>query len=158
MDRPLLLLDVDGVLSLFGFDPSRPPAGPFVSVDGVPHLLSTAAAGYITALASDFELVWCTGWEEKADEHLPFALGLPRGLPHLSFGDALAPGRHWKLDAIDAHAGQQRPLAWVDDAHDDECRDWALTRPGPTLLVTTEPAIGLTAAQRDQLLAWAAAL
>ena len=158
MDRPLLLLDVDGVLSLFGFDPARPPAGPFVSVDGIPHLLSTVAAGHVTALAGDFELVWCTGWEEKADEHLPFALGLPPGLPHLRFGDALGPGRHWKLDAIDAHAGPDRPLAWVDDAHDAECRAWADDRPGPTLLVTTDPAIGLTAAGRDALRAWARSL
>ena len=158
MDRPLLLLDVDGVLSLFGFDPARPPAGPFVSVDGIPHLLSTAAAGHVVALADAFELVWCTGWEEKADEHLPFALGLPPGLPHLRFGDALAAGRHWKLDAIDAHAGADRPLAWVDDAHDAQCAGWALRRPGPTLLVTTDPAIGLTAEQREELSAWAAAL
>ena len=158
MDRPLLLLDVDGVLSLFGFDPGRPPAGPFVSVDGIPHLLSAEAAGHVAALAGDFELVWCTGWEEKADEHLPFALGLPPGLPHLSFGDASGPGRHWKLDAIDAHAGPDRPLAWVDDGHDVECAGWASARPGPTLLVTTDPAIGLTADHRDELTAWAAAL
>lgn len=158
MDRPLLLLDVDGVLSLFGFDPRRPPAGPFVSVDGIPHLLSTAAAAHVAALADAFELVWCTGWEEKADEHLPFALGLPAGVPHLTFDSAPVPGRHWKLNAIEAHAGPDRPLAWVDDGHDRECHDWALARSGPTLLITPEPATGLTAAHRDRLLAWAATL
>jgi hypothetical protein len=25
MDRPLLLIDIDGVISLFGFDATRPP-------------------------------------------------------------------------------------------------------------------------------------
>jgi hypothetical protein len=158
MRRPLLLLDVDGVLSLFGFDPAAAPAGRFVSVDGIPHLLSLQAAGHVLALTDDFDLVWCTGWEEKADEHLPFALGLPAGAPHLRFGDASAPGRHWKLDAIDAHAGPLRPLAWVDDGHDDACRAWARSRPGPTLLIATDPARGITAHDRDQLLAWAGGL
>ena len=145
MREPLLLLDVDGVLSLFGFDSAAAPAGRFVSVDGIPHLLSFEAAGHVLALLDDFELVWCTGWEEKADEHLPFALGLPAGAPHLRFGDSSAPGRHWKLDAIDAHAGPLRPLAWVDDGHDDACRAWARSRPGPTLLIGTDPARGITA-------------
>ncbi len=155
MHRPLLLLDVDGVISLFGFDPAAAPAGRFVSVDGIPHLLSTQAARHVLALTCDYELVWCTGWEEKADEHLPFALGLPAGAPHLRFGDATAPGRHWKLDAIDAHAGPLRPLAWVDDGHDGTCRAWAQARPGPTLLIATDPAQGLTASDRDRLLDWA---
>jgi hypothetical protein len=158
MQRPLLLLDVDGVLSLFGFDPADAPAGRFVSVEGVPHLLSVDAAGHVLALLRDYELVWCTGWEERADEHLPFALGLPAGTPHLRFDDATAPGRHWKLDAIDAHAGPLRPLAWVDDGHDDGCRAWARARPGPTLLIATDPARGLTAPDRDRLLAWAGSL
>src|ERR1017187_5825874 len=105
MDRPLLLIDVDGVISLFGFDPVRLPAGRFEFVDGIAHFLSATAGQHLRALADDFELVWCTGWEEKADEYLPLALGLPAGLPHLSF--ERNPGRantHWKLDAIDAFA------------------------------------------------------
>ena len=68
MNRPLLLLDVDGVLSVFGFDPAAAPPGHFVSVDGIPHLLSTDAARHVLALTRDYELVWCTGWEERAVE------------------------------------------------------------------------------------------
>ena len=29
----------------------------------------------LQALAGDFELAWCTGWEEKANEYLPAVLG-----------------------------------------------------------------------------------
>jgi hypothetical protein len=62
------------------------------------------------------------------------------------------------LAGIDAHVGASDPVAWVDDAHDEGCERWAAARPGPTLLVSTEPAIGLTAAHVERLEAWAAAL
>jgi hypothetical protein len=61
---------------------------------------------------------------------------------------------HWKLAAIDAHAGA-RPLAWLDDAFNPACHAWAAARPAPTLLVPTDPARGLTAAETHQLLGWA---
>jgi hypothetical protein len=113
----------------------------------------------LLALSADFDLVWCSGWEEKADEYLPHALGLPRGVPHLAFaGSPDGDGRHWKLAAIDAYAGPDRPLAWIDDQHDETCRTWATQRAGATLLVATEPAVGLTEAQAAQLGRWAAVL
>jgi hypothetical protein len=157
--HPLLLIDVDGVISLFGFDPEHPPPGRFHNVDGIVHYLSAEAGRHLTRLAERFELAWCTGWEEKANEHLPEALGLPGPLPALTFGEAapLAQG-HWKLRAIDAYAGPERALAWVDDAHDERCHAWAAARPGPTLLVGTDPARGLTAEQVDRLLSWVSRL
>jgi hypothetical protein len=159
MRAPILLLDVDGVLSLFGFDPHARPPGRMLLIDGLPHHLSIEAGRLAAQLAETFELVWCTGWEDRADDHLPAALGLPRGLHHLSF-DAL-PGddsRHWKLAAIDDYAGPQRALAWVDDGHDESCDRWAAARPGPTLLVATDPAVGLTAAHAARLVEWTASL
>jgi HAD domain in Swiss Army Knife RNA repair proteins len=159
MHAPLLLLDVDGVLSLFGFAPDRRPPGRMVLVDGLPHHLSTEAGRLAAGLTQSFELVWCTGWEDRADDHLPAALGLPRGLDHISF-DAL-PGDgsvHWKLAAIEAYAGSERALAWVDDGHDASCQAWAMARPSPTLLVATDPAVGLTASHVARLERWAAQL
>jgi hypothetical protein len=156
MYAPLLMLDVDGVISLFGFDPADPPAGRFEMVDGIAHFLSATAGEHLRALEREYELVWCTGWEEKANEYLPLALGLPRKLAFLSFDRAASPmGAHWKLAAIDAFAGDTRPLAWVDDALDLRCRAWASRRAAPTLLVDTEPAVGLTGEHVDELLSWA---
>lgn len=156
MCQPLLLIDIDGVISLFGFDPQRRPPGRFVTVDGIIHLLSDAAAGHLLGLTSAFDLVWCSGWEDKADEYLPHAVGLPAGLPHLVFGPPVHPkGRHWKLAAIDRFAGAARPMAWIDDGHDETCRRWAVQRPGPTVLVTTDPAVGLTEHQAAELGDWA---
>jgi hypothetical protein len=154
---PLLLIDVDGVISLFGFEQTSAPEGRFVTVDGIPHLIAARAGAQLARLQRSFECVWCTGWEDRAEEHLPHLLGLPGGWAHLSFTDPPVPEAHWKLAAIDRHAGPDRPVAWVDDAHDERCRAWAAARPGPTLLVTTSPHEGLTEAQVVRLEAWARA-
>jgi len=154
--RPLLLIDVDGVVSLFGFT-HLPPAGLMpTAVDGVPHLLSPHAGSLLLRLSTRFECVWCTGWEERAEEHLPRLLGLPGGWPHLTFGPSEpAPPRHWKLAAIESHSGPHRPLAWIDDAFDPTCDAWVARRPGPTLLVRTEPASGLRSEHVRRLEEWA---
>ena len=64
---------------------------------------------------------------------------------------------HWKLSAIDRYAGD-RPAAWVDDSFNEDCHAWAERREAPTLLVRTDPAVGLTDAHVEKLEAWASAL
>jgi hypothetical protein len=156
MNKPLLLIDIDGVISLFGFDPAVRPPGRFELVDGIAHFLSASAGEHLRELETEFELVWCSGWEEKANEYLPLALDLPGPLPHLTFDSAATcGGRHWKLPAIEAYAGANRPLAWIDDGQDEACEAWAASRAGPTLLVATQPAIGLTEEHVSELLRWA---
>jgi hypothetical protein len=154
-DRPILFLDVDGVISLFGFPPDRPPPGAYHSIDGIIHCIGDSAAGLLARLADRFDLVWATGWEEKANEYLPHLLGLDRDLPVLNFdGRAVFGSAHWKLAAIDDYAGD-RPAAWVDDFLDDECRAWAERREAPTLLIEAESSTGLTGEHVERLLRWA---
>lgn len=156
--KPLLLVDIDGVISLWGFPMDVRPPGAFAVIDGIPHFLSTRAAEHLLALQDAFELAWCSGWEEKADEHLPHLLGMPKGLPHLEFERSRADvsaRAHWKLAAIDAFAGPDRPVAWIDDAFNDACHAWAAERGAPTLLVRTEPPSGLVDEHAAQLRAWA---
>jgi len=161
--KPLLMVDIDGVLSLFGGAPGRDADGraldgAFHSIDGIPHFLSATAAAHLLGLQALYEIVWASGWEEKADEHLPRLLGMPRGLPHLRFERGVGRANaHWKLAAIEAHSGA-RPLAWIDDALNDACHDWAAARSAPTLLVQTEPERGLTAREALLLSDWARAL
>lgn len=152
--KPLLLVDIDGVLSLFGFCSIKVPERcRWHQVDGIPHLLSQDAAGHLLDLAPVFDLVWCSGWKDRANDHLPYVLGIGP-FPHLVFGES--PG-HWKLAAVIEHAGD-RPLAWIDDDLNDVVRDWAAARPQPTLLVETEPATGLTAELAARLRAWGESL
>ncbi len=156
--RPLLLVDIDGVISLFGGSLAEKD-GSFHSIDGMFHFLSAAAAAHLLELAGEFELAWCSGWEEKADEHLPHLLGLPRGVPHLRFERSVGRSNaHWKLAAIDAYAGPARALAWIDDALSDACHEWAGARQAPTLLVQTDPAEGLTEREAALLRSWARSL
>jgi hypothetical protein len=154
--KPLLAVDIDGVISVFGFE-ERPAHSHLQLVDGVPHCISLVAGTRLLRLAERFELVWASGWEDKANFYLPQLLGLPE-LPHVSFDQApRSGGAHWKLAALEAYAGD-RPIAWIDDNFDPSCYEWAERRPAPTLLVPTEPQLGLEEGHVDALNAWATSL
>ncbi len=106
-------------------------------------------------MASQFRLVWATGWGEEANRLLSPHLRLPE-LPVI----VLPPGPFEpaaKLPAIDAFASD-RAAAWVDDIVMREVRRWAEERTAPTLLIEIAPAIGLTRETVDRLVAWALAL
>jgi hypothetical protein len=184
--RPLLLVDIDGVISLFGRPAAgsrervaadgAPLEGAFHAIEGIPHFLSSTAAAHLLSLAPLFELAWASGWEERANEHLPHLLGLerlpfvrfPRGVGTAAAGSAaLGAGgaepaadapqatlAHWKLESVDAYAGG-RPLAWIDDAFNPACHEWAAARASPTLLVATQPELGLTSREAALLERWA---
>ena len=149
-------MDVDGVLSLFGFTSAADLPGPFHWVDGVAHCIPEDVGPRLIRLHERFELVWATGWEEKAQEYLPRLLELPDlDLPVLTFdGRATFGSAHWKLEAIEEYAGD-RPAAWIDDNLDERCERWASERSAPTLLVRTETAEGISDAHVEQLLEFA---
>jgi hypothetical protein len=156
-EPPILFVDVDGVISLFGFAPDVGELpGPLHWIDGVAHCIPEDIGGRLVTLAERFELVWATGWEERANEYLPHLLRLPFGdLPWLSFeGRAVFGSAHWKVDAIDWYAGD-RPAAWIDDNLGEECHAWAQGRAAPTLLIETSPPVGLTDEHVPELLGWA---
>jgi hypothetical protein len=157
--RPILFVDVDGVISLFGFSQSDPPPGRFHSVDGVMHCINEACGPRLTRLSERYELVWATGWEEKANEYLPFLLRMDvPELPVVTFaGQAVWGTAHWKVTALDEYA-RGRPAAWVDDFLDESCERWAEEREEPTLLVRTESHSGLTDELVELLLDWADSL
>jgi hypothetical protein len=161
-DRPILAVDVDGVISLFGFQepidaagmkgPGAP--GEFHLIDGMLHCIKLEVGPWLNRLGDTYELIWASGWEDRANDHLPNILGVPK-LHHLTFsGRAKFGTAHWKLEALEEYAGE-RALAWVDDSLDDDCFAWARARSAPTLLVPTESSVGLIEAHVDTLEAWA---
>jgi len=154
MSRPLLAVDVDGVISLFEFDqPPEKSLARFELIDGMVHCISLAAGERLRRLMGSYELVWATGWEEKAN-YLGEILEIPE-LPYLTFDGAARFGSaHWKLDPLEAYA-HGRSLAWLDDSFDEACYEWARDRVAPTLLVPTASHLGLEEVQVEALEAWA---
>jgi hypothetical protein len=153
--KPVLAVDVDGVISLFGFEepPDRAPCR-FHLIDGMAHCISQEVGEHLRRLAPHYDLVWATGWEDRANDYLRLLLGINR-LPVIRFGrDARFGSAHWKLGPI-AQFAAGRKLAWIDDSLDDECREWAAARPEPTLLIHTDPARGLLEAHVELLVEWA---
>jgi hypothetical protein len=123
----------------------------------VPHCISLPVGDRLMRLSEHFELVWASGWEDKANFYLPQILGLPE-MPHVSFDVAARSGdAHWKLAALEEFAGG-RAIAWIDDNFDQSCYEWAERRAMPTLLVPTEPHLGLEEGHVEALSAWATSL
>jgi hypothetical protein len=159
-DPPLLAVDIDGVISLFGFEqgiaemnPEDAP-GQFHLIDGMLHCISMPTGDRLNRLAKTYELVWASGWEDRANTHLPSILGVPE-LPYLTFdGKARFGTAHWKLGPLEEYT-QERPLAWIDDSLDPSCYEWAERRQAPTLLVPTESSRGLEEAHVAALESWA---
>jgi hypothetical protein len=167
--KPLLFVDVDGVISLFGFREgyglaagdapfAQCPPGALHSINGVMHYISSECGPRLARLAERYELVWATGWEEAANDYLPHLLGLPEKLPFLTFDGRVAAGSaHWKVDAIAEYAGP-RALAWIDDNVDHTCRAWAERRQAPTLIIETLRHVGMGQEHVKLLLEWASGL
>jgi hypothetical protein len=161
-DAPILAVDIDGVISLFGFDQPVEPGrmkpgeapGEFHLIEGMLHCIAMDTGPRLERLAKTYELVWASGWEDRANDHLPKILGVPE-LPYLTFdGRAQFGTAHWKLAALESYA-RERPLAWIDDSLDDSCYEWADRRSAPTLLVPTESDVGLLEVHVEALEAWA---
>jgi hypothetical protein len=153
---PLFLLDVDGVLNPFAAQTCPPGYQEHELFGGEESVRLSAAHGpWLRELAARFELVWATAWEDEANRLLAPLLQLPE-LPVIAFPPILF-GDLDKLPAVADFAGC-RPLAWVDDALSPEAHQWGASRPVPTLLLSADPAEGLTRSHIDKALRWAEAL
>ncbi len=155
--KPVLAVDIDGVLSLFGFEGEPQVEGAEMElIDGALHCISMAAGERLHRLAEQFDPVWATGWE-SGGERMAQLLGLPPW-PALSFkGAARFGSADWKLEPLDRFAGG-RALAWIDDSLDAACYEWAKERREPTLLVEAKPELGLQEVHVEALLGWARSL
>jgi hypothetical protein len=152
--RPLLLLDVDGVLNPYGF--SRRPAGftdhRLFPEDDEPVLVNPEHGIWISELARVFEVTWATAWNDDANRLLAPLLGIA---PLAVLTMPPAPFEPSDKVQIVSRLAQDRPAVWIDDLHTAKAHAWANNRAEPTLLITIAPSIGLTRDSVDQALTWA---
>ena len=151
--NPLLLVDVDGVLNPFCFE--KPPEGfetyEMFPKDEEPVLLSEIHGQWLRELSHAYRMVWVTAWGEEANRLISPVFGLPRWptipFPPIPFDPAE------KVPAVQQFVDDQ-PCAWIEDNMTSEASDWAAHRQAPTLLISTNPAMGLVKEMVDRLLDW----
>jgi len=153
-ERPLLFLDVDGVIVLDPFSDGVPPGRIRASPVGLSYVPDRAGA-LVRKLATRFDIVWATGWGHRANAGLSDRLELAEQLPVLTFGKKARFGSSkWKIKPVKEYAGN-RPAAWLDDNFVARHERWAAHRTAPTLLVRVDSRVGLTPEQVERLLDWA---
>ena len=173
---PLLLLDVDGVLNVSVPRPERRRWEWLGWTGGWMIWVSRGTTYRVASLAREFDIVWCTAWNEDA-HGLGVNLGWEsrvRGFPFPVLDtstaqegpllDASGARTCWKIPAVRAWSdrnAQGRALAWLDDDLAADAVEWADARNAsgaPTRLVPCDESRGLGTHQTSDLLSWARSL
>lgn len=138
--RPVLLIDVDGVLNPFAARRTK-PAFTMHQLAGYPVRLNPAHGPALLAFADRFDLVWATTWEDQANTLIGPILGLPK-LPVIHFDFAASKDHKWP--DIDRFIGD-RPAIWLEDDARVGDNAWAQRRnlKIPTRIIKTNPGSGL---------------
>jgi hypothetical protein len=167
--RPILAVDVDGVLN--AMSRGAPPEG---WRDGralgfrIRYNPGHGAKLLAVAEETGAELVWCTTWEELANEHIAPLVGLPElpWVPMEPGRDAVVSaspdsgqraGTHYhslgdtKAAAMCAYASD-RPFCWLDDEPDAE--DALSSHPVPHLVIQVPERTGLQDEHLERARTW----
>lgn len=159
-DKPMLLLDIDGVLNAF---PEHSDLRNYSRhlIDGYRIHLHRDAPQMVSALEQEFEIVWFTLWNHRATPAIGPHVGLT-ATPHLTtswergweaaavagYGDAeISRLMYAKTPLLPHLVPPGRRWVWIDDAHSRWDHEYLVTAgmdPSQFRLVRTDPDSGLT--------------
>ncbi|WP_084964677.1 HAD domain-containing protein [Thermoactinospora rubra] len=146
--RPLVLVDVDGVLNPLAARPGFRRYQCAIRDETYTVRLNEAHGTWLMelALSARAELVWATTWEEAANEWIAPRIGLPP-LPVIPMAPDLPCelGEMFKTPHVAEYVAG-RPFVWFDDQvfEEDEKYLGARRGIGPFLLINVDPRLGLT--------------
>lgn len=162
MKKPILLLDVDGVLNVINEDiePIRLPVPKSIQTECVinfcgdtpgeeepaeQHTVSFWPNPFwkelVTWADKHTELWWCTAWFSRAN-----AIGKLAGIPISPWisTEKTEKDEDWKLTNVkDVFSKDSRRIIWIEDGFQPETEAWAKQRPD-THLISTHFKVGLT--------------
>jgi len=165
MVKPLLLVDVDGVINVFDIvafhleneqDDSIEFEKEF-DANGFRIRVPTGIHDRFISLQEHFECVWATTWEDDAPKLLSPTIGFGLEWPIIKFWTGrVANHRTWKLPSIKSWCEDNadgRRVAWIDDDLHEDAERWAIER-GDTILISTHHRKGFTQSLFNKLMEW----
>jgi hypothetical protein len=118
--KPLLLLDVDGVLIPYAASAQPAHFHPYTLLDELVWL-APHHGDWLQPLSALFHIVWATGWEHDANRFIAPILNLP-AFPVIEFTRDAA-GLFEKLPIL-ARIVPHQPMVWIDDQLTPEAHAW----------------------------------
>ena len=158
MPKPLLFLDVDGVLNAIPYQRGPDQFDDFqqTRIMGVLITYSKKMGERIKAL--DADVVWLTTWQHKANEHIRHLYGweeFPVVVAHPESYDS----PWWKSKTAQRHLeSSERPLIWIDDdlsyGERSGTLEWLREYSQPKLLICPQPTAGIRPSHLDMIEEW----
>lgn len=118
-DRPVVLLDVDGVLNHWSMHGYHEPPGEFREAKLLGYWVTVPeeTISIVLELAQVAEVIWCTAWRDYANSDLGPWLGLPEF--EVLVDAEGARGADWKVqvvtDRLEQWLAEGRRVYWIED-------------------------------------------
>ena len=112
---------------------------------------------WMRELESAANFVWASNWGDESNALVKWFFLESLHYPHIPLNMATEHSGTWKLPSISDwvrnDVAPAEKVVWVDDELDEDAFVWAQQR-GNTLLLKTDPAVGLTREHVDTILAF----